>query len=280
MEELPRYYEYKGKIRDRGKYLIRDASTGELHRMKYIGCHHSAVGTICGGVTSSYSGKLENDDEVNIETGIGDIRYATIGDIREAYEILKDVIKERKPETLFEKCECVMETITRYFGDFSKANERLSYFPDQETVSYDGVKQGTIADIAHKNAAICVERSMLSQNLLKTLGIDVTFKMGGFINNSGKPDGHAFNVIRDNDRYYIYDSTQPTLREGIVSPIVAEIPKEVYDAIIEPRSNNGISVRVSHYNPLFNTDYDVVYDAGWKRTYDARGSLEQSKTRG
>ena len=172
-----------------------------------------------------------------------------------------------------------METITRYFGDYSNIDARLSYFPDEDMVAYLNIKNGTIADIAHKNAAICVERSMLSQNLLKAIGVDTTFKIAGFINNQGKPDGHAFNVIRDNDKYYIYDSTQPTLREGIVSPIVAEIPKEVYDEIVKPRSDNGISIRVSHYNPLMNKDYDVIYDAGWERSYDARGSLDQKKTR-
>ena len=276
-EELPRYYEYKGRTIDRGKYLIRDPKDGRLYRVHYIGPHHTAFGSYCGGVTSSYNGKLEEDDEVNIESGIGDIRMATVGDIREAYEILKEVIKERQPSTVLEKCECVMETVTKYFGDYSNIENRLSFFPDEDMIDYYKMKHGTLADIAHKNAAICVERSMLSQNLLKTIGIDTTFKMGGFINNDGKPDGHAFNVINDNGRYYIYDSTQPTLRNGIVSPIVAEIPKEVYEAVIEPRSENGISIRVSHYNPLMNKDYDVIYDAGWKRSYDARNSLEDQK---
>ncbi len=276
-DELERYYEYKGKIRDRGKYLIRDSKTDRLYRVSYIGAHHTAFGSYCGGVTSTYSEKFEDDDLVNIESGIGDIRYAIIGDIREAYEILKQVIEERKPSTFLEKSECVMETVTRYFGDYSNIKERLSFFPDEDMIDYYKMKHGTLADIAHKNAAICVERSMLSQNLLKTIGIDTTFKMGGFINNDGKPDGHAFNVINDNGRYYIFDSTQPTLRNGIVSPIVAEIPKEVYEAVIEPRSENGISIRVSHYNPLMNKDYDVIYDAGWKRSYDARNSLEDQK---
>jgi len=276
-DEIERYHEYKGKIYDRGKYLVRDKKTGRLYRNKYIGLHHAANGMSCGGSISSYSEKLEDDDLVNIENGLFDVRMAVIGDIREAYEILKQVIEERKPSTFFEKCECVMETVTRYFGDYSNVKKRLSFFPDEDMVYDKKVKYGTIADIAHKNAAICVERSMLSQNLLKTIGIDTTIKIAGFINNAGKPDCHAFNVINDNGRYYIFDSTQPTLRKGIVSPIVAEIPKEVYEAIIEQRSDDGISVRVSHFNPLMNKDYDVIYDAGWKRSYDARGSLEDQK---
>lgn len=275
-EELPRYYEYKGRMIDRGKYLVRDRD-GKFYRQHYIGAHHAATGSFSGGFISAYSEKLEDDDKVNIQSGIGDIRFAVVGDIREAYEILKQVIKERQPSTFIEKCECVMETVTRYFGDYSNINDRLSYFPDEDMIDYYKLKCGTLADIAHKNAAICVERSMLSQNLLKVLGIDVTIKIGGFINNDGKPDAHAFNLVVDNGKYYIYDSTQPTLREGIVSPIVAEIPKEVYDEVIKPRSDDGISIRVSHYNPLMNKDYDVVYDAGWERSYDARNSIDNQK---
>ena len=275
-EELPRYYEYKGRTIDRGKYLVRDKD-GKLYRQHYIGDHHTAVGSFSGGCISAYSEKLEEDDKVNIESGIGDIRFAIVGDIREAYEILKQVIEERQPSTFIEKCECVMETVTRYFGDYSNIKSRLSYFPDEDMIDYYKMKHGTLADIAHKNAAICVERSMLSQNLLKAIKIDSTLKIAGFINNDGKPDGHAFNVVTDNGKYYIFDSTQPTLRNGIISPIVAEIPKEVYDTLVEPRSNDGISIRVSHYNPLMNKDYDVIYDAGWKRTFDARNSLDDQK---
>ena len=65
MEELPRYYESKGRIIDRGKYLITNNKTGEQYRVRHIGTHHGASGTFFGGCISAYRGKLENDDKVN-----------------------------------------------------------------------------------------------------------------------------------------------------------------------------------------------------------------------
>ena len=280
MDDCPRYEKVNGRVLDHGKYVIVDKETGRVYRVKYVGIHHNGENSFAGGFTSSFREKFETDDRVNVESGFSDIRMATIGDITEAYEILKTVINERKPQTFMEKCECVMETVTRYFGDFSNVDQRVSYLPAMD----EHKKEGTVADFAHKNAAACVERAMLSQNLLKLLGIDSTFKSAAFINNLGKNagivQGHAFNVIANDGKYYIFDSTQPTLRNGIISPIVAEIPKEVYESIIEQRARTGISVRVTHYNPFFNTDFDVIYDACWDKTYDARGSLENSYRKG
>lgn len=275
MEELPRYTTRSdGRVIDNGKYLFTDKMTGKQHRVRYIGAHHAVRGFYIGGVVSSYQGRFENDDVVILQSGLDDIRKTRLGNVKEAYEILKEILLERRPQTFFEKCECVMETVNRYFGDYSNVKNRLSYYPTDDEEKGDG----EVANLAHQNAGICVERSMLSQNLLKELGIDSTYKEAGFINNDGKNDAHAFNLVVNDGKYYIYDSTQPTLRNGVISPIVAEIPKEVYDEIIEPRNNNGISVRVSHYNPMTDKDYDVIYDAHWDRLYDARGSLDKNKT--
>ena len=253
------------------KYKLID-DNGREHYYGFIGVHHFGPGCFAGGMISSYQEMFEQEDKVNVQSGFGDIRFATIGNISEAFEILKDVLNERKPETFIEKCECVMETVNRYFGDFSNVQSRLSFFPAED----NDLNDGKISDLAHQNAAICVERSMLSHNLLKALGINSVFKMSGMKNN-GKNEGHAFNVVTDGNKFYIYDSTIPTLRDNIISPIVAEIPKEVYDELIKPRNNDGISIQVSHYNPLTDRDYDVVYDAFWPRTYDASNSLEKDR---
>ena len=275
MEELPRYEKTSsGRVIDRGKYLFTDKKTGKQYRVRYIGVHHAVRGIFFGGVVSSYQGKFEDDDIVILQNGLDDVRKTKLGNVKEAYEIFKEVLLNRRPKTFFEKCECVMETINRYFGDYSNIKSRLSFYPTEDEEKDDG----EVANLAHQNAAICVERSMLAQNLLKELGINSTYKAGGFINNDGLNDAHAFNVVVDDDKYFIFDSTQPTLRDGIISPIVAEIPKDVYEAIIEPRNDDGISVRVSHYNPMTDKDYDVIYDANWDRLYDARGSLDKDKT--
>lgn len=247
------------------KYRVK-RSNGEYVYMSHIGINH-AVGVSFGGLASSYNGVFDEEDNVNIESGIDDIRYCTIGDIKEAYEILKDSLINRKPKNFLEYSLCVEEAVLRYFGDYSNTKNRLSFFPDDEEVTIDGKKQGKVSDLAHQNAAMCVERAMLSQNLLKTLGIDSTYKASGIINN-GKNEGHAYNLVAHDGKYYIFDATIPTICDNEISPIICEIPEDVYEKISNPSQDIGISVHVSHYNPLQKKDYDITYDAGRKEVYE------------
>ena len=246
------------------KYLTVD-KFGEEFYMYHIGVNY-ANGTSFGGKASSYSKKFDNEDEVNIESGIGDIRYAVIGNIKEAYEILKKYLEKEKPSNIYEYSECVQKTILDYFGDYSNTNERLNFFPDVEMIE-EGASIGKVSDLAHKNAAMCIERAMTSQNLLKDLGFDVTFKASGIMIN-GKPDAHAYNLLSYNDKYYLFDATIPTIRDDKISPIIGEIPKDIYEKIKNPSSDIGASIHVVHYNPLKDKEYDITYDSNRKDIYE------------
>lgn len=253
------------------KYQMTRAN-GELFTVSHIGVNHTATNSIIGGTASSYDKSFDELDEVSLENGIGDIAYCTIGNIKEAYIILKEEIKAKQPSNIFKYAECVQNTVLRYFGDFSKTSKRLSYFPSDEDVYYNSKKMGCVSDLAHKNAAMCVERAMLSQNLLIELGIKSIYKASGVIIN-GKPDVHAFNLISHGGKYYIFDATIPTVREAKISPIICEIPKEVFDKLSKPNSDIGISVETEHFNPLQNKDYSIIYDAGREDIYNTKKSF-------
>ena len=246
------------------KYPITDRFDKEYYA-HHIGVNYNN-GLQIGGNASSYSEKFDNEDEVNIETGIGDIRHGVIGNIKEAYEILKRHLEDARPSNIYEYSECVQKTILDYFGDYSNINERLSYFPDEEMVDL-GASMGKVSDLAHKNAAMCIERAMVSQNLLKDLGFDVTFKVSGVIVN-GKIEAHAYNLLSYNDKYYLFDATIPTIRDDEISPIICEIPKEFYEKIKNPSSDIGASIHVTHYNPLMGKEYDITYDSKRKDLYE------------
>ena len=234
--------------------------------VSHIGVNHTAVGTSIGGVASSYDKAFDNEDYVNVESGIGDIRYCTIGDISDAYKMLKDAIISKMPRDLLEYSLCVQQVVLQYFGNFSNIEERLKYFPDHEEVSYDGKKTGCLSDLIHKNAAMCIERAMLSQNLLFEIGIKSYFKASGIMLN-GKPDNHAYNLIDNDGKYYIFDATIPTIVNGEICPLICEIPKKVFEELKRPEIDRGISVEVRHYNPLQQADYEIIYDAGRKEKY-------------
>ena len=230
---------------------------------KYIGANH-VHGTWFGGIDSSFGGVFQ-DEEVLIGSGL-DYIPCVIGDISGAYILFGKNVAERQPHTFEDYSICMMKTIQDYFGDYSNIDERMNNYPDTDFIE-DGIPIGKVSDLKGKNAAMCVERAMVAQNLLKLLGINSYYKSSGIIKN-GKKDVHSYNVVEYGGRYYIFDATIPTLIDGEVCPIVAEITDEVFKELIPVRNRNGISVEVSHYNPLMSEDVTIIYDSGRDMKYD------------
>ena len=219
---------------------------------------------IGGGSISSFDGTF-TDEKILVKTAdfTNDEVLVQIGDISDAYEMLKQKLmsKELTFDTLF--C-TVFEVIDEYFGRFENVSERMTYYKSEDRVS-DNDNYNKITNLKGKSSAMCVERAALAQNLLKVIGINSIFKSSTVVVN-GKIDQHAYNLVEYNDKYYIFDSTIPTLRDEAISPIIAEIPKEAFDAISMPISIiNGYSVETSHFNPLKNMDYCITYDTLGKR---------------
>lgn len=239
---------------------------------RYIGINH-IPGVIYGGIDSSFDGEFK-DEEVLVEAGL-DYIPCQIGDVREAYDILKKIIKDRKPQDFFELSNIVFETVQRYFGDYSNISERMKNYPDLDDIEDYGKKPGTVANLKGKNSAMCVERAMLTQNLLNVLGIHSFYKASG-IKKDGKNEGHAYNLVENEGKYYVFDTAIPTLVDGIISPIIAEIPKEVFDAISKKESEFGYSISAEHFNPLRNKDVSITYDAGRKDVFEYNGAKQKS----
>ena len=230
---------------------------------KYIGANH-VNGMWLGGIDSSFNGVFR-DEEVLIGSGL-DYTPCIIGDITEIYMMFGKRVAERQPNTFEGYSICMMKAIEDYFGDYSNIDERMNNYPDTDFIE-DGIPIGKVSDLKGKNAAMCVERAMVAQNLLKLLGINSYYKSSGIIKN-GKKDVHSYNVVEYGGRYYIFDATIPTLIDGEVCPIVAEITDEVFKELIPVRNRNGISVEVSHYNPLMSEDVTIIYDSGRDMKYD------------
>ena len=248
------------------EYTIND--NGKEYKMYYIGANHNAEGIIMSGVISSYHEPFDNLDVVNVENGFGGIRHGIIGDIKEAYAYLKDELVSKTPRDLYEYSECVQSVVLKYFGDFTNIYNHLAYYPLDEEINLSNKEIGKVSNLKNKSAAKSVERAMLSQNLLCEIGFDTTFKISGAIVN-GKETIHAFNLIRHDGKYYIFDSTMPTMCDGITSPIICEIPRIVYEKMISPFNNIGYSVDISHYCPLQEAECEITYDAGRKELYKA-----------
>lgn len=229
-----------------------------------IGCNH--IGNMyLGGIASSFDG-IFTEEEVLVETGLSAIIPCVIGDVTDAYKMLKEEVTKLDSSDFEILAQAVLNTVCDYFGDYSNISTRLDNYPDEDDID-DETEIGKVSNLKGKNSAMCVERAMLSQNLLKSLGLKSYYKVSE-INKNGKSEVHAYNLVKNNDKHYLFDSTIPTEKDGIMTPIITEIPKEVFDKMKSPLQKEGYSVRVEHYNPLRDEEVTITYDANREDIYD------------
>ncbi len=239
----------------------------------YIGCNFTGLAYV-GGVDSSFNGSFK-DEEVLIESGALDYVPCVIGDVSEAYEILKTKIKEQNATSFENICACIYNTVDEFFGGIKNISNRMQYYKSLDEITNEK-DIGKVASLRGTGAAMCVERAMLSQNLLKSLGFNSFYKSSG-IKNNGKKEIHSYNLVQNGNSYYIFDSSIPAIINNQINPLVAEIPKEVFDGISNKNQFVGYSVSVAHYNPIRDNNVEIVYDAGRKDIYQVENNQKRSK---
>lgn len=233
--------------------------------------HKIGINRIAGNckvsMTMSSYNEPFSEQIVSISSGLDDNRYCTMGNITTAYEILRNKILNNDDSNFEEMCNCVCETVWDYFGNIEKIDERFNYFPAEDELP-DESKRGKVSDLQNKDAAACIERAMLSHNLLKSLDINSTFKCS-YIKVDGQHDGHAYNLIESSGKYYLFDSSIPKEKNGKMNPIIAEIPQEVYEQISNPLYGNGYAIETAFYSPITKMDRHIIYDVYSDKKYNA-----------
>lgn len=224
-------------------------------REQIIGANYTN-GTGHGGYLSSYSDEF-TEETIGIAGGVVEVINAKIGNIKEAYELLKLKIVNIDINNIFEVSRVVLETIDEYFGGFKNIKQRMDYYyPKDEEES----KNNTIANLRGTGAAMCTERAALAHNLLKSLGINSVFKTSGIILNNNE-EVHSYNLIEYNNKYYIFDPSITNVINDCNNPLICEIDKESFDLISSPFAKVGISILVKHFDPYSNRDVEITYDS-------------------
>jgi len=227
-----------------------------------IGPNKFADKSFYSGLNSAENNFFTPNSLVCIEAGLGDIVYCTTGDLTEAYKMFVDKIRQSDGENFEDIMELVYGAVVQYFGDTSRHQERMDYYPDEDLVEYNNESRGEISNLAGKNIAMCVERAMLSHNLMKLIGIYSTYKASGILNDNNQ-EVHAYNIVRNNDKAYIFDSTIPKgIGDGRITPLVTEITLEQYEKICSPKQAIGCAVKTKYFSPLSGRDREITYDAG------------------
>lgn len=218
-----------------------------------------------GGYLSSDREFISDNIRINVMSGLGsDIVDTTMGDCTEAYEMLIRRLQKLDKANFEDVMREVYLTTSDYFGGVENVDidERKGYYEELG----DKEATGVISELKGKTLAACTERAALSQNLLKFLGFDAVFKVSQ-ITNVDKEEVHAYNLVAHDGKYYIFDATIPRIDEkGEITPLVAEIPKEVFETLSHPLRKDDVSVK---------TEYDSVrghrkihYNSWSKNVYD------------
>lgn len=223
-----------------------------------------------------------------LESGIMDFRFVQLGDVKDAYDILENKLSNSEKNEFEDFMKYIAETIQEYFGDYSNISNRLNNYPDEDDLELFSIERGKASDLQGKNAAACVERAMLSQNLLKYIsekvpGLESYFKETGIEiqrdEDKPKREAHAFNLVSYNGKYYIFDSTIPKGTKDNLQPLVAEIPEQVFTSMVEsPRE--GYAVELEHVSALTGKKMHYTLDYKAKSKYKANDSrLARKRTK-
>ncbi len=229
-----------------------EASEG-IKSVSHIGVNYHGEEEI--DLLSSYDRSFDNGNEIVIIDGENTYN-CTIGDILDAYNLMRSYIASRNLRDAFEYIECIQNVILAYFGNSYSVTSRIRSLNNHRN-NYK------VSDLAHENSAIGIERAMLAQNLLWEVDVNSVYKIGIVILNN-KPTIHAYNIITFEGKHYIFDSMMPTVNNGLISPIICEISDEVYEKMISPIDSLGVNLEVNHVNPLKNQDINIIYDASSK----------------
>lgn len=232
---------------------------------KYVGVNKMGYVRM-GGVDSSYS-EYFTDQKVLIANGIGDIIPAVMGDVSIVCEAFKKTIEEKGISDFDEIAKYLYSTVTSYFGDFSNVENRLGYFYTLDEIkSDDDITH--VAGLKGLNAAMCMERAMLAQNLLKTIGVNSYFKSTA-IERRGELEAHSYNLAEYDGKYYLVDTTIPRKVNEELTPVIAEIPKEAFEKLSSPEAKDGYSIKTRNFSVYSMQYLDVVYDPGREQEFDS-----------
>lgn len=223
------------------------------------------------GNLSSFNGSFSNEI-IGIQSGFFDIVGTKIGNVEDAYVLLKSKINNIEKVDFCELSRLILETVDEYFGGISNVKKRGSYYKSLGDEDYGSNK---ISNLKGTGAAMCVERAALAQNLLNSMGIESFYKSSSIIKN-GNREVHSYNLVKNDSDYYVFDTSIPNLINGKANPLIAKIPEDVYNKINNPLAEVGISIVVSHFNPYRNEDVEMIYDSGRKELVEVSPITEMN----
>ena len=141
-------------------------------------------------------------------------------DDKSVYKIIIDYIKNADPNNVKRGdsvnnnyiMKMVQSTIIKYFGLRGNEKSRNYLYDSKSDIDDDML---SISDFKNNNAAMCVERSAMAQNILSFLGYN-PMMIYGYLSSkrAAMNEGHAFNCIIREGKGMLMDFTNPINKDG------------------------------------------------------------------
>lgn len=140
----------------------------------------------------------------------------------EIYKLLIDTFREFKSSSGWKEKSlrevapyAILRTIGNYFGNHwgtnSTEDDNKTFYLDRSRSNSEDIH---LNELKGKGMAVCAEKAAVAQNLLSFLGYESELVASSKCRlESPEQDqgGHMFNVIKSDDRFFIFDPTNPIL---------------------------------------------------------------------
>ena len=110
-----------------------------------------------------------------------------------------------------------------------------------------------ISEICGYNVAKCTEHAMVTQNVLSFLGYE-SFMLGGKLKHNNEPEGHNFNVVKKNGKYYIIDTVNRIYNKHIETMDDKEAEELTSFGEYSTTLKNGETITYFSENPIINRE--------------------------
>ncbi len=136
------------------------------------------------------------------------------------YEVMFETIKEFKDHQGWKDKplrsmmpEIIQHSLSKYFGNQigwadTESKNRQFYFEHSDSPESKPI---SLSEIRGKGLAVCAEKAALAQNLVTFAGLESHLVMSNCKLYGEKPELHAFNILKTENGYFIYDPTNPSI---------------------------------------------------------------------
>lgn len=141
-------------------------------------------------------------------------------------------LKKMKVTNLNDAMNKIYALINAYFGEYN--NNQLR----KEIIAQNPFGVLDISLLAGKKTAVCSERAAIAQNLFSILGVE-SYYITGYVSDSKGGEPHAFNLIKHNNKFLLYDASKdiPQSINGktIYVPFISELSLEQVELLFNEK---------------------------------------------